>query len=193
MTLPLFPADDHALLEERLRGLFRSWVDFRALSTSRVRTERPLKDESATVYQEMWHAFAAFCAVRNLDTSTISAADIQTFLMLRGSGNDGEKPRVSIKGEDLSPRYAWRMLTLIDRITRFHAEREGVPPNRAATELLQKNEYRYANASHRDPLPEFCTEAQAKRLIGYLTEIRHADSAKVHCHGKRYGIERRLH
>jgi site-specific recombinase XerD len=178
MTLPLFPADDRALLEERLRGLFRSWVDFRALSNSRVRTERPLKEESATVYQEMWHAFAAFCAARHLDTSTISAADIQTFLMLRGSGNDGDKPRVSIKGEDLSPRYAWRMLTLIDRITRFHAEREGVPPNRAATELLQKSEYRYANASHRDPLPEFCTEAQAKRLIGYLTEIRHADSAE---------------
>ncbi|WP_158597976.1 tyrosine-type recombinase/integrase [Noviherbaspirillum saxi] len=176
MTLPLFPPDDNALLEERLRALFRSWIDYRSLSTSRLRTERPLKEESAIVYQEMWHAFAAYCAQRKLDVTTIEAADIQTFLMLRESGRASAKPRVCIKGSDLSPRYAWRLLTLIDRITRFHAEREGVAPNRAATELLQRSEYRYANASHRDPLPEFCTDAQAKRLIAYLTEIRHAES-----------------
>jgi hypothetical protein len=54
------------------------------------------------------------------------------------------------------------MLTLIDRVTRFPAQRAGVPPNPAVRELLQRPEYRYANAGERDPLPEYYSEAQAK-------------------------------
>ncbi|MEC4722421.1 tyrosine-type recombinase/integrase [Noviherbaspirillum sp. CPCC 100848] len=177
MTIPLFPDQDPAVLEQKLRESFKAWVEYRARSGSTARSERPLKDESAIVYQEMWHAFAAYCASRSLDTTTVEAADIKTFLALRGAGNANGRPRPSTKGQELSPRYAWRMLTLIDRVTRFQARCDGVTPNPAATELLQLSEYRYANASHRDPLPDYCTEAQAKRLIGYLTEIRHSESA----------------
>ncbi|WP_151638304.1 tyrosine-type recombinase/integrase [Noviherbaspirillum aerium] len=177
MTIPLFPDQDKTALEEKLREHFRAWVAHRARSGSTARSERPLKDESAIVYQEMWHAFAAYCAARNLNTATIEAEDIKTFLALRGTGNANGRARPGTKGQELTPRYAWRMLTLIDRITRFHAQSEGITPNPAAGELLQMNEYRYANASHRDPLPDYCTEAQAKRLIGYLTEIRTPESA----------------
>jgi integrase len=61
------------------------------------------------------------------------------------------------------------MLTLIDRVTRFHAKREGKVASPAAREMLLRPEYRYANASHRDPLPEYYDDAQAQRLIDYLT------------------------
>jgi integrase len=175
MTLPLFPATDNVVCENRLRELFQSWIDYRAHSNSTARTERALREESARVYQEMWHAFAAYCAERNLDIADIEAGDIQTFLEIRGTGDAQGAPRASTKGDDLSPRYAWRMLTLIDRVTRFHAQREGIVPNSAATELLQDSEYRYANASANDPLPEYYGEVQAKRLIAYLTQIRHKD------------------
>jgi integrase len=176
MTLPLFPDADHVMHETRLQAVFTAWIDYRAQSNSTARTERALREESARVYQEMWHAFAAYCAQRNLDIADIEADDIQTFLALRGTGDARAKPRVSTRSIDLTPRYAWRMLTLIDRVTRFHAQRAGIPPNPAARELLQRPEYRYANAGERDPLPEYYSEAQAKRLIAYLTEIRHADS-----------------
>lgn len=176
MTLPLFPAADHVLHEARLHDLFAAWIDYRAQSNSTARTERALREESAKVYQEMWHAFAAYCAERNLDIVDIDADDIQTFLALRGTGDARSKPRLNTKGADLSPRYAWRMLTLIDRVTRFHAQREGIAPNPAARDLLQHAEYRYANAGERDPLPDYYDEVQAKRLIAYLTQIRHQDS-----------------
>jgi integrase len=176
MTLPLFPDTDHAQREQRLRSIFARWIDHRALSTSKARNERPLKEESATVYQEMWHAFAAYCAERGLDIPDIDADALQTFLAIRGTGQAQDKPRTSTKGEDLSPRYAWRMLTLIDRVSRFHAEREGIPANPAPQQLLQRPEYRYANASHRDPLPDHYNETQAKRLIAYLTQVRNKEA-----------------
>ncbi|MDB5840637.1 MAG: Site-specific recombinase XerD [Herminiimonas sp.] len=171
MTLPLFDDADIISIEQRMRRLFDDWVIHRAESGSRARSECALREASINVYQEMWHAFAAYCAVRSLDIGDIESDDIQTFLVIRGSGDINGRPRVSTRGDELSPRYAWRMLTLIDRITRFHARREGVAPNPAASELLQLPEYRYANASHSDPLPEYYSEAQAKRLIAYLTEF----------------------
>lgn len=175
-TLPLFPVNDAAELEQRLRQIFQSWVDYRAQSKSNVRTERALREESAKVYQEMWHAFAAYCAGRNLDIVDLQAEDISTFLMIRGTGDHPSKARFSLKGDELTPRYAWRMLSLIDRVTRFHAQREQIEPNPAARELLQLARYRFANASERDPLPEYYGEAQARRLIAYLTEVRHKNS-----------------
>lgn len=170
MTLPLF--DDETTLEERLRMTFKSWVEHRAQSVSGVRSERPLREESATVYQEMWHAFAAYCSERKLDLARLEPQDIETFLAIRGAGDPRGKVRITTKAADLSPRYAWRLLTLIDRVCRFHAHREGTAPNTAAHDLLQRPEYRFANASHHDPLPEYYGEAQAKRLIAYLTQVR---------------------
>ncbi len=174
MNLPLF--DDDASAEERLRDTFKAWVHHRARSNSAARGERPLRHESATVYQEMWHAFAAFCGERMLDLQSLEAPDIETFLAIRGAVDPDRKPRVLTKGADLSPRYAWRLLTLIDRVCRFHAQREGVVANTAASALLQRPEYRYANATHRDPLPEYYEDTQAERLIAYLTGPGSKDS-----------------
>lgn len=173
LTLPLFDEPNTVQREERLRATFQAWIDHRAQSTSTARHEKALRAESATVYQEMWHAFAAYCAARNLDLVDIEPDDIDTFLAIRGAQG---RPHPTTKSGELSPRYAWRMLTLIDRVTCFHAQRESITPNPAARELLQRPEYRYANASQADPLPEYYSEAQAKRLIAYLTEIRSQDS-----------------
>lgn len=176
LTLPLFDEPNTVQREERLRATFQAWIDHRAQSTSTARHEKALRAESATVYQEMWHAFAAYCAERNLDLVDIACDDIDTFLVIRGAGSAPGLPHPTTKSGELSPRYAWRMLTLIDRVTCFHAQREGITPNPAARELLQRPEYRYANASEADPLPEYYSEAQTKRLIVYLTEMRSKDS-----------------
>jgi site-specific recombinase XerD len=176
MTLSLFPDTDLMQREIVLREIFQAWVAHRARSTSRRRSERPFREESAKVYQEMWYAFAAYCAARNLDIADIEDTDLQTFLALRGTGAERQRPRHTMKGGELSPRYAWRVLTLIDEVTRFEAKREGREPNPAARLLRQRPEYRYANASDADPLPEYYGEAHAKRLIDYLTQIQNHDA-----------------
>lgn len=178
MTLPLFNDPDTEQREERLRSIFQAWIDHRAASPSRARHERALREESATVYQEMWHAFAAFCATRSLDIASIRCNDIEAFLALRANLHRREPRQVSARTQELSLRYCWRMLTLIDRVARFHAHREGVPPNTAAHELLQRPNYRYANASNSDPLPEYYSEPQAKRLIAFLTEFSSGDALR---------------
>ena len=176
-TLPLFDDPDAEQREARLRAIFQSWIAHRARSTSTVRGERPLREESATVYQEMWHAFAAYCASRNLDLPDIEAEDLVAFLMLRGVGGNTWRPRpTSASSASLSLRYAWRMLNLIDRVTCFQAQRECIPGNPAARDLLQRPQYRYANASNADPLPEYLSEEQARGLIAYLTALRTKDS-----------------
>jgi site-specific recombinase XerD len=171
MTLSLFPAADAATHDAEFRALFDAWIASRKHSTSKARSERALSARSALVYQEMWYAFAEYCAVRRLDLIDLDADDLQTFLVVRGTGATGDRPRVTTKGDELSARYAWRMLTLIDRVLRFHAQRQGMAPNGAARELLQRPEYRYAQASDRDPLPDYYPEALAKRLIAYLTAL----------------------
>jgi integrase len=171
MTLPLFPETVDAKREARLRELFQAWIDHRAQSTSTRRNERPFREESAKVYQEMWYAFAAYCAARDLDIIDIKEGELQAFLIMRGSGTELERPRGASRNGTLSPRYVWRMLTLIDEVTRFDARREGRSANPAARELRQRPEYRYANAAHATPLPEHFSEVQARQLIAYLTRI----------------------
>lgn len=180
MTLPLFVDLAVQQRENCLRSVFHAWIDHRATSPSRARHERALREESATVYQEMWHAFAAFCAARSLEIASLRCNDIEAFLALRAGVHRREPLHGGAKTHLLSLRYCWRMLTLIDRVARFHAHREGVPPNTAAYELLQRPAYRYANASHSDPLPEYYSEAQAKRLIAFLTGIRSDDGSCDH-------------
>lgn len=169
MSTPwLFPFDDGGLAA-RLKHDFRSWLEARAKNAHGERSNRELSDASATVYQEMWLAFADYCAVHSLALESISQQEIVAFLDLRSRGQGNA--RMLPKGTTLSPRYAWRMLTLIDRITRFVAEREGRRPNRAARDLLELPEYRYANARQKDPLPEYYTEPQAQQLIKHLTDM----------------------
>jgi len=112
----------------------------------------------------------------NLNLADLVAGDLQTFLVIRGTGDEQSKPQVTTKRDELSPRYAWRMLTLIERVTRFYAKREGIAANPAAQTLLQRAEYRYANAGDKDPLPEYYDDAHARRLIDYLTQTRSHDA-----------------
>lgn len=176
MNYSLFASVDTYSLEESLNKSFEAWVDMRALSTSRNRAEKALSPETANVYREMWHAFAAHCAARNLRLEDLTVEDLETFLIIRGTGDDFQRPRVMTKGDDLSPRYARRFLTLIDRVARFQANQDDVAPNLAAHELLQQPKYRYAEAADKDPLPEYLSEIQAKRVIAYVTQVRSTDS-----------------
>ena len=163
-------------IEEALNNSFEAWIADRQSSRSRARSERPLSDESTNVYREMWHAFAKFCAERNLHLRDMTVSDLETFLTIRGTGPDPDQPRQTTRGGYLSERYANRYLVLIERVTRFQARVDDEQGNHAAALLRERPEYRYAEAADKDPPPEYLDEMQARVLIAYLTRAPQPES-----------------
>ena len=163
-------------IEAALNNSFEAWLADRQRSRSRARSERPLSDESINVYREMWHAFAKFCADRNLLLRDLTVSDLETFLTIRGTGPDPAQPRQTTRGAYLSERYANRYLVLVERVTRFQAHVDGEDSNRAVALLRERPEYRYAEAADKDPPPEYLDEMQARILIAYLTRAPQPES-----------------
>ena len=65
--------------------------------------------------------------------------------------------RIGQKASDrsLSPRYALRLMRLIDRVLRHHAGQCDTPPNTAASDWIAANPVvRFSEAETKDPLPE---------------------------------------
>lgn len=119
------------------------------------------RESSAEVYEHMWTALAEWAVGQGIALHALNAADLERYLASRG-GND-----------DLSARYAWRLLRLVDRVMAHRARSEGSAPNFAAETLLARRpDLRYANASQRDPLPEYLGASEAKRLVTYLSAVR---------------------
>lgn len=153
MNLDLFAADGASPLE--YEHALRDWL------ADGSRTGRLRHDSSAEVYEHMWSALAAWCVGRGIALGAITAADLDAYLRSRG-GTD-----------DLSARYAWRLLRLVDRVLGHHGRTRRAPPVTAAADLLaSRPDLRYANAHDADPLPETLPAFEAKRLVAYLSDVR---------------------
>jgi integrase len=141
-----------------LADLTAAWEDWLA---GEKRAGRLQLTSSMEVYGAMWAALSAWCLSQELSIDALSSDDLERFLATRG-GN-----------EEISNRHAWRFLRLVDRVLVGRTRALGLPPNLAAVELLEKRpEYRYANASDKDPLPSFLAAGEAKRLVTYLSAVR---------------------
>ena len=165
MTLPLFTLEDTVARAQTLRNSFEAYVAARARAPSIRRAARALSFDSAEMYRQIWRAFTLYCAERSLELQNIDSADLENFLRSRG------------EHDDVSPRYASRVLSLINKVIRFEAQGLGTSPNTAAEVLLRSEPYRYANARHREPLPDFLTAAESRRLIAHVTGIHHGAKA----------------
>ena len=179
MTYPLFSSSDKAYLTENLARYFEGWLAYRRSSGTKSRSQRPLNPDSAEVYQEMWNAFASFCVDRGVDLHEVEPDDLLSFLDTRSARGTASGCFAKSGGTKLSLRYARRFLTLIDWVSAFQAKADGQAPNPAARTLLEKPEYKYANASHKDPLPDFLTEAQAKVVIAFVTGTPDTDNGRI--------------
>ena len=125
------------------------------------RAGRVQRASSAEVYRHMWTALSAWCIGRGIAFGAISASDLEAYLASRGDG------------DDLSARYAWRLLRLVDRVFGHHGRTRRSTPSIAATEVLAAHpELRYANAHDADPLPSILLADEAKRLVVHLSEVR---------------------
>ena len=157
---------------------FSSWLDAQ-------REQGVLRRQSSeAAYRDLWSRLVRWCVVQDppVSLATLTAMDLELFLLSRHGAAAPDAP--------LSARYAWRLLTLTDRVLR-HAAQNGtqqvapldgphpavrgrpVRPNLAAREVLLHNpQWRFANADLGDALPQFLPADQAKRLVDFLSQAR---------------------
>ena len=154
MNLNLFEEASGASPAE-YRAAFDGWL-------AQVRRAGRLQRlSSAEVYEHMWSALVAWAVGCGVGLPELSAADLNAYLASRGGS------------EELSVRYAWRLLRLVDRVLAHHALQAGLPANPAASELLARRpEIRFANSHDADPLLEYLPASEAKRLVTYLCAVR---------------------
>lgn len=62
------------------------------------------EQSSVAVYRSMWTALATWCVSRDLHLDALGADHLEAYLLSRGGA------------EELSARYAWRLLTLVDEV-----------------------------------------------------------------------------
>lgn len=137
------------------------------------RTGALVRDSSEEVYRHLWAVLTKWCVGQDppVRLEALSAADLEAFIASR-SGAQGPD-------EELSPRYVWRLLHLVDRVL-DHQRRAGnrtraigtARPSPAAELLESRPDWRYANAALADPLPEHLSAVQARQLVSFLSEAR---------------------
>jgi integrase len=114
---------------------------------------------SAAVYGSMWSALSAWCVGSGLPIDALTPGDLEAYLLSRRGT------------EELSARYAWRLLTLADAVLSRRAATRGVQRNTAAHDLLMATpDWRYANAHDKTPLPEHLHAQEARALVAWLLD-----------------------
>lgn len=175
-TLPLFSTSDGDRLADVLQAQFSAWL---ASAPARgPRQQGALREESAQIYADMWQAFIAYCAPFDESSGTrslrlnpvdgLGREDLLAFLAF-AAVRPQRQMRTGQAQAELTPRYSWRLLQLIDRVLNHGREEQGLPLVEAPLELMQEAPYRYANASALTPVPDVLTDAQAAALIRHCT------------------------
>lgn len=136
------------------------WLEaFEAWRRAREADGTMREASSVAVYRSMWGALAAWCVARGLSMAALRPEDLQAYLLSRG------------RDDELTPRHAWRLLTLVDAVIGHGARRLGRPCPGAARVLLESTPaWRYANAADRTPLPEHLQAGEARRLVAWLLD-----------------------
>lgn len=145
----------------RYLDAFESWA---GAARRQRRVDQP---GSIEAYRALWMALVKWALGQSppVTLDEMTTDDLARFVARRRDHDP--------QAGELSPRHVWRLLNLIDRV-QCHAGQRGVqPPNRAAWTLLMSNdEWRHANAAHKDPLPEHLSAAQSRALVNHLSRAR---------------------
>lgn len=153
-NLDLF-ADVEAASPAEYQRAVRGWL------SDSEKTGRLQRESSAEVYEHMWSAFTAWAVGNSVALAEIRSSDLAAYLASRGSTGE------------LSSRYSWRFLRLVDRVLAHDSRAGGLAENKAAVELMSESpDIRFANAPGTEPLPVFLSASEAKRLVTYLSAVR---------------------
>ncbi len=161
------PAFTRGLFDETTAPALPAFVDaFESWLAAREQFGSIRQASSVAVYRSMWSALSSWCVSRGLHLDDLRPEHYEAYLHSRGGA------------DDLSARYAWRLLMLADAVQTHRARTAGVARNAAAQELLLATpEWRYANAASRTPLPDHLQAAQARALVLWLLDPAHASDA----------------
>lgn len=143
--------------------------EMRAAKQRISRADLPWRSSSEQVYWDIWVAFTGRLAIEMRRLENIDAAYLAAYLTFLAQDTE-KKKNLAVNGT-LQPRYARRVLSLIDRLARFDAQRRGIPPNTAVSELLQdpdQEALREANHRENDELPEFLDAGDRERVKDLL-------------------------
>lgn len=146
----LTPSEAPTLLADYLQA----WDRWR--HSQPVLGRRP-REASVQMYGHMWAALTAWGVAHGRPLYQLRAADLAAYLHSRAAD------------QALTPRYAWRLVRLVERVLTLHGQAHGLPPNTAGAELMaERPDIRYANASALDTLPDCLEPAQAAQLLRWL-------------------------
>lgn len=142
------------------------WADYQSAFTRWLAEARLAgrirRATTAQVYQHMWEALAVWAVAQGIALSRLQAADLDAYLQSRSGA-----------AESLTPRYAWRLLALVDRVLASHARQRQRSRSSAVPTLLDTHaDIRHANAVQRDDLPAYLLPAEAGRLVAHLSALR---------------------
>ncbi len=161
------------------------------------------RSTSRGIYSNIWGAFSTWCVSQRLELQQLRPSDLQRYIEHRATIL---KPRRGSRttSPGFSPRYAWRLLTLIDHVLQHHAAAHELTPNTCAQQLLStKEEWRYANTPPFDKLPAYLEFDQSEAFICWLkahmpvcpssTDAPGADSEphKATSHGRQTWVQAR--
>ena len=138
----------------RPASLFDAWA------SSRNSVSRGLSEPTEAVQRAMWTAFGTWCIRNDIDPAELTAIELGKYLRSREG---------SVPTSELTPRYAWRLVNLIDRVLNFTASKQGRALNRAAVELFESDsDIKHANAEAMEPLPDYLSDSQDWGLVTFL-------------------------
>lgn len=144
-----------------LASTFDSWA------STRAKTVRGLSEPTEAVLRAMWTAFSAWCIRTQVDPVALTADELAAYI----------QSRVGTEESHLTPRYAWRLVTLIDNVIEHLATAQGRESNKAAKELLEKDPgLKHANAKHKEPSPEYLTDSEDQILVSFFKSTVPPDS-----------------
>lgn len=155
----LFEPNEPEASFARYAATFDAWLEAERIS-GHLRG-----DASARVYTHMWAALATWATTQSIPISRLDARDLETYLATRG------------EGAELSPRYALRLMQLVDRVLQHHHRRitetsTSSDTTPAAELVLRRPEIRFAGSAAQDPLPAYLDAPQARRLVAFLGSVR---------------------
>lgn len=157
-TPDLFSPADARSLPGTLQAAFASW------RAQAVASDRLQRESTLQVYEDMWSAFAAWCVSQDEPVSleALDGPALERFL-------DSREEKM---GDALSPRYTWRLLSLVDRVLAHYALEHDLAKNEAAADYIRRSDsIRRANISER-PALDYLDAEDARRLVTYLSEVR---------------------
>lgn len=170
MTTPAqLQLDQNSAFADTLNALFEDYAKFRRSNgplrdlSSENRKSIPAgkkywNDASIDIYRHMWAPFSEFLAIDAVDLQAISLGHIKSYLSARSKR----------RSMDPGGRYAWRLVWLLDQLTRFDAQRRGIAPNPVAAQLME-SDFRTVNSRDEDPIPVWLRKPERDALRTAVT------------------------